>query len=100
MTPCNRRVAMVAALVSMAAVLWAGCAAETAPQAPSPRFGQCIQEAFYAQVLHPDAPRDASPADRLPGELADQIYKKRYVKTMTEEKKEKADTSSELSGLD
>jgi hypothetical protein len=81
-------------------VLIGGCAAKIASEKHDPHFGQCVEAAFAAQVLHPEGPADASPADLLPGDLADQIYKKRYVKGMTEEKKEKADTSSKLSGLD
>jgi len=65
-----------------------------------PDFGKSCRNAFSAQTINPTAPADSSPATSLPGELANQIYKQRYVKPMTEEKKEKEDASSELSSLD
>jgi CDGSH-type Zn-finger protein len=84
----------------IALFLFCGCGTtETKPHL-DPEFGQCVKAGFEAQALNPNAPADHAPADSLPGDLANQIYKKRYIKTMTEEKKEKDDTASELSGLD
>ena len=83
----------------IAIVLLAGCTSSSG-QRMDPRFGQCLEAGFAAQVINPEAPSDPSPADTLPGDLAGQIYNKRYVKTMTEEKKKNDDASSELSGLD
>jgi hypothetical protein len=76
-----------------------GCASTTG-QRMDPRFGQCVNDGLKAQVINADAPEDPSYADALPGDLAGQIYNKRYVKSMTEEKKDNEDASSELSGLD
>ena len=79
--------------------LLCGCTSTTG-QRMDPQFGQCVSSGLAAQVINPDAPYDPSHADSLPGDLAGQIYNKRYVKSLTEEKKEKDDTSSQLSGLD
>ena len=49
-----------------------------------PRFGECLKAGFAAQLVNPNAPNDSSPADSMPGELATQIYKNRYLKSMTE----------------
>ncbi len=65
----------------------------------SPEFGRCVSAGVEAQILNPHAPRDPSSAASMPGDLAQQIYNKRYVKTMTEEKKKGEDTASQLSGL-
>jgi hypothetical protein len=51
-------------------------------------FGQYYTEGFAAQVANPLAPEDPQPADSLPGEISDQIYQKRYIKSMTEEKED------------
>ena len=89
-------------ILSIAAVLLLnGCGAVTeSPDHMAPRFGQCLENGLSAQAVNPAAPADPSPADSLPGDLADKIYKKRYEKAMTEEKKEKEDASSQLSSLD
>ena len=65
----------------------------------SPDFGQSLSQAFTAQAINPAAPVNAAPVDTLPGDLGEQIYQKRYVKMLTEEKKEKEDASSQLKGL-
>lgn len=84
----------------IAVFLLAGCTSSATGQRMDPRFGQCLEAGLASQVINADAPDDASHADALPGDLAGQIYNKRYVKSMTEEKKENDDASSELSGLD
>jgi hypothetical protein len=64
-----------------------GCA--SVPQRHlSPDFGEAYRSGFNAQIVNPQAPQDPAPAARLPGELSNQIYEKRYVKGMTEEKEE------------
>ena len=83
----------------IALLLLAGCTSSSG-QRMDPRFGQCLEAGFAAQVINPEAPSDPSPAATLPGDLAGQIYNKRYVKAMTEEKKENNDAASELSRLD
>ncbi|GAB6906859.1 conserved exported hypothetical protein [Desulfosarcina cetonica] len=82
----------------LAVVLISACSAP--PQRLDPHFGACLEAGLSAQAINPNAPSDPTPADTMPGDLADQIYKKRYLKTMTEEKKEKDNTSNQLSGLD
>jgi len=83
----------------IAVFLLSGCTSTTGGRM-DPQFGQCVKDSLAAQVINADAPDDPSYADTLPGDLAGQIYNKRYVKTMTEEKKDNEDTSSRLSGLD
>ena len=96
----RKKIRQYACLLPMTFFLLCGCTAATTGQRLDPEFGQCLEAGFAAQALNPNAPTDPAPADSLPGDLAGQIYKKRYVKPMTEEKKEKEDTSSQLSGLD
>jgi type IV pilus biogenesis protein CpaD/CtpE len=64
----------------------AGCG--TVDKHLSEDFGQYYTEGFAAQVANPLAPEDPQPADSLPGEISDQIYQKRYIKSMTEEKED------------
>jgi hypothetical protein len=78
--------------------LLSGCS--TSLQRLDPEFGKCLEAGLAAQAINLEAPTDPTPADSLPGELASQIYNKRYVKTMTEEKKEGDNAASQLSGLD
>ncbi len=61
----------------------------SAPKHLSPEYGESYHEAFSSQVIDPDAPEDPSHADTLPGDIANKIYKKRYIKSMTEKEKEK-----------
>ncbi len=76
----------------MAVFAFAGCAGEPTSHL-SNDFGQSYKTAFNAQVLHPDAPRDTSAADTLPGEIADKIYQNRYVHGLTSKPKDKDDES-------
>jgi len=85
--------------LAIAFFLLGGCTSTTG-QRMDPQFGQCVEAGLAAQVINTDAPDDPSYTDSLPGDLAGQIYNKRYVKSMTEEKKNNDDASSELSGLD
>ena len=55
----------------------------------SPEYGESYHETFSSQVIDPDAPEDPSYADTLPGDIANKIYKKRYIRSMTEKEKEK-----------
>lgn len=87
-------------LTTMIFLLTACAGIADPPGRLDPDFGENYRNAFSSQAINPMAPVDSSPAATLPGELANQIYKKRYVKPMTEEKKEKEDASSELSSLD
>lgn len=87
-------------LLLIAVFLLGGCTSATTGQRMDPQFGQCVNNSLAAQVINADAPDDPSYADALPGDLAGQIYTKRYVKSMTEKKKEDEDASSRLSGLD
>ncbi len=90
----------VIGLLSAVTILFAGCTAATATHdKPDLYFGRSLKAAFFTQVLHPEGPSDPSPADTLPGDLADQIYKKRYFKSMTEEKKENESTAGHVKVL-
>ncbi|MGD8387562.1 MAG: hypothetical protein PVG49_10510 [Desulfobacteraceae bacterium] len=61
--------------------------------------GTSYHAAFSRQVLNPDAPEDPTPADTMPGELAHEIYKKLYKKSMTEKKKDENESvRQELGG--
>ncbi|BBO89724.1 hypothetical protein [Desulfosarcina ovata] len=59
-------------------------ACSAAPQRLDFHFGQYVTAGFSAQPINPDAPTDPTPAETLPGDLAGHIYKKRYIKGMTE----------------
>jgi hypothetical protein len=60
-----------------------------------PNVGDALKTGLNRQVIHPRAPADPTPADGLPGELATRLFKKRYVKTITEkENKNKDDKAS------
>lgn len=85
-------------LLLTAIILLGACSATTGKHI-DPQFGECLKAGLAAQVVNPNAPVDSSPADSLPGDLGLQIYNKRYVKSMTEEKDEKDDVSSELGGM-
>jgi len=89
-------------LISLATAvcLLSGCAAGgPAPETMTPDFGRAFRAGFSAQVLHPDGPADPSPADTLPGELAVQIYNKRYLKNMTEPEETEDALLQSLRGL-
>ena len=92
-------VSVIGTLIPAVMILFGGCAASPTAEELNPDFGKSVQAAFAIQVIHPEGPSDPSPCDLLPGDLADQIYNKRYIKSMTEEKKEKEDAYRELSGL-
>ena len=67
----------------------------TATQHLSGDFGESFHTGFSRQVMHPEAPADPMPVDTQPGELAHQIYKKRYIKEMTEEDKDQEESVSQ-----
>ena len=83
----------------LAAIYLFGACSSTTGERIDHRFGECLESGLAAQVINPDAPVDPSPADSLPGDLGVQIYNKRYIKSMTEEKDEEDDVSSELGGM-
>jgi hypothetical protein len=99
-TRAAQKADLLSVSVLMIAVFLLGGCTSTTGQRMDRQFGQCVKDSLAAQVINADAPDDPSYADALPGDLAGQIYTKRYVKSMTEEKKENDDASSELSGLD
>lgn len=68
----------------------------TATQHLSGDFGESFHTGFSRQVMHPEAPADPAPAEAQPGELAHQIYKKRYIKEMTEEDKDQEESVSQM----
>ncbi len=87
----NRHPFQVATVIACL-LLFMGC--RHTPRYMSPEHGQSYRAAFERQVLNIQAPEDRSPADTLPGAIGSDIYKKRYLKSMTEEKKEKEDSVS------
>jgi hypothetical protein len=82
----KNRVAALMVGVCVAGGMVAGCA--PSGKHLSPDFGEAYSEAFAAQVANPGAPDNPGAADALPGEVSNQIYQKRYLKAMTEEKEE------------
>lgn len=85
--------------VLFAGMFFFGC--KHTPEHLAPDYGKSFNAAFKRQALNPEGPKDLSPANALPGKLASDIYKKRYVKTMTEKKeKGKDNISEELGDLD
>ncbi len=65
----------------------------------SPDFGASVNQALMAQTLNPVAPENRSHVEALPGDLSNQIYQKRYIKMLTEDKEEKESGSDQLKGL-
>lgn len=84
--------------ILLTALFFFGACSSTTGERMDSHFGECLENGLAAQVMNPDAPDDPSPADSLPGELGTQIYNKRYLKSMTEERDEEDDVSSELGG--
>ena len=60
-----------------------------------PDMATPLKTGLQRQLVQPDAPRDRTGNTPLPGALAADIYKKRYVKTMTEEDKENEENASQ-----
>ena len=86
----NRLMRIYNIAVAASIVVLAGCAAgSSGPDLPD--IGRTLQTGLQRQVIRPEAPADRTPADGLPGELASKIYKKRYVKTMTEKENKTKD---------
>ena len=78
--------------------LLSGC--KHTPKNMTPDFGESYRVAFSKQVLNPDAPEDRGPVDSLSGNVGNQIYQKRYVKSLTEEKDEEDSVNKKLGDLD
>ncbi|PIE73711.1 MAG: hypothetical protein CSA20_01935 [Deltaproteobacteria bacterium] len=83
-TPCWK-VFFLAGVLSYTTIL-CGCA--HTPQRLSDDYGQTTSNAFAAQVINPFSPEDNAPVAELPGDLASNLYKNRYLKEMTEKKEE------------
>jgi hypothetical protein len=77
-------------------LLSAGC--NHAPRYMSQDHGQSYKAAFSRQVVNPEGPSDPAPAETLPGALGNDIYKKRYIKSMTEERREEGESVSKQLG--
>ena len=69
------------------------CANDTAHHGPD--MATPLKTGLQRQLVQPDAPRDRTGTTPLPGALAADIYKKRYVSTMTEENNEKEEKASQ-----
>ncbi|PIE58090.1 MAG: hypothetical protein CSA33_05405 [Desulfobulbus propionicus] len=79
------------------AILVVGCS--PAQKNLSPDFGTSSHRAFAAQTLNSVGPENRSHVDTTPGDLSNQIYQKRYIKMLTEDKKDKESGSDQLKGL-
>lgn len=90
------KICFLLSLVSLMVIL-SGCMHE--PRRLSEDYGQKNADAFAAQVINPFSPEDGTPVAELPGELADKIYKNRYLKEMTE-KTEESESGSMASQVD
>lgn len=77
--------------------LHSGC--RHAPRHLAPGFGETCKKIFNRQVLNQEAPEDRKHVSSIPGNVADQIYHKKYIKGLTEEKEEKDDVNRELKSL-
>jgi hypothetical protein len=91
-TQLRTRSALWPALI--VAVSLTACAAPSCETAPS-HVGKALAAGLNRQVLHPEGPADRSPVDGLSGELAAQIYKKHYLKSMTEKETQNAEKASQ-----
>ena len=78
-------------------LLLAGCRHN--PQHMTQDFGESYKTAFSRQVLNPDAPEDQRPVESLPGPIGNQIYKKRYTKSLTEEKEKEDSVNQKLGDI-
>ncbi|AEB08661.1 hypothetical protein [Desulfobacca acetoxidans] len=77
-----QRLILSSLLLATLLMLSSGCAHDP------DNYGQSYQQWFEAQVKNPDAPANPSPAATLPGEIAMEIQKKRYIPMLTEKKKD------------
>ncbi|MGD9161170.1 MAG: hypothetical protein PVG39_22320 [Desulfobacteraceae bacterium] len=77
--------------------LCSGC--RHTPKHLTQNFGDSYKAAFNQQVINPYAPEERGAVNSLPGALGNQIYKKRYVKSLTEEKDEEESLSKKLGAL-
>lgn len=84
-------------ILTLIILLFAGC--RHTPQHLTQNFGASYKAAFSRQVLNPDGPEDHGPVDSLSGDVANQIYKKRYIKSLTEEKDEEESVNKKLGTL-
>ena len=61
---------LICCLIFMLPFLFQGCASRHL----SEDFGQSYEAMRYAQVVNPKAPKDNTPVDGCPGEVAGKIY--------------------------
>jgi len=92
----NKSLAAFLALISCL-ILSLGC---TVPDRQSPNLGKSYKLGFSSQIINHDAPYDRSPVDTLPGDIANQIYHKKYIPSLTEKKENKDSASQELGDMD
>lgn len=65
----------------------AACATHNVPY-NMPDVGHALKTGLACQVIRPEAPLDRFAAQELPGDLANQIYIRRYIRTMTKDEDE------------
>ena len=58
----------------------AGCARSTHLSAD---YGRSYDALFASQVINPDAPKDRTPVEGMPGYIASQIYNDIYIPSLT-----------------
>lgn len=77
----------MAAAMIIAALVATACAA-THNEGCGKDMKSALNQGLRRQVINAEAPSNSSVAEGLPGDIASQIYKRRYIKTMTEDKDE------------
>ncbi len=92
----NKSLAALLTLISCL-IFCLGC---TASDRQSSNLGKSYKLGFSSQIINHDAPYDRSPVDTLPGDIANQIYHKKYISSLTEKKKDKDSASQELGDMD
>ncbi len=82
-----------------------GCAALLALACAGPKrhisddYGDAYRDAFQAQVVNPSGAQDATPAEGLPGEVANRVYEERYVESLLEEPEVQPSASQQVRQL-
>ncbi len=80
-------------------VICSGC--RHAPQYMTENYGKSYNAAFNQQVINNNAPDDKTPVDSTPGNISTQIYNKKYIKGLTEDKKDQQESvGQKLNSLD
>ncbi len=76
MRMCNIRLAIFVLVI----MCISGC---TTGAHLSGEYGQSYNKLFARQILNPGAPNDPSPPEKMPGDIATQIYNDLYIYDLT-----------------